>query len=57
MNCAECEHNNTNCYIRYWKDLCEFGEIEWLCPRCDKSHIKKDADLKCDNCGFTYECK
>ena len=43
--------------MRYWKDLYEFKEIEWICPLCDKSHIKNNADLICENCGFTYECK
>jgi len=41
MDCANCEYMDTNCFIRYWKDIQEFGVTEWICPVCGKSHIKK----------------
>jgi len=56
IDCGECSYNDTNCYIRYWNDVVEYGETEWICPVCGKSHIKKSADFICENCGFTYEC-
>ena len=56
MDCSNCDYMGTNCYIRVWKDIVEYGETEWICPVCEKSHIKKDAEFICENCGFTYEC-
>jgi len=56
MDCSSCDYMDTNCFIRYWKDVIEYGETEWVCPVCGKSHIKKDAEFICENCGFTYEC-
>ena len=56
--CDGCEYSGTNCWIRYYKDILEFGEVEWLCPACDRSHIKKGADkYTCDFCGFGYICQ
>ncbi|WP_461256487.1 hypothetical protein [Treponema sp. R80B11-R83G3] len=57
MDCKNCDYMGTKCFIRYWKDVNEFGVTEWICPVCDKSHLKHDADFICDNCGFTYECQ
>lgn len=56
MDCKNCDYMDTNCFIRVWKDVQEFGETEWICPVCGKSHIKKDVEFICENCGFTYEC-
>jgi len=57
-HCSQCEYDNINCWLRYYKDLLEYGgPIEWICPACGESHIKSDAGLACEHCGFFYECQ
>jgi len=54
-SCQQCQTTDEKCWMRYQSDILEHGVVNWQCPQCGQSHIKRNINFSCQNCRFNYD--